>query len=127
PGPGAGLAVPELLARVAGSSVSLNCPGADQGGRHVDMVVGADHRGRGGVGVWGDAARSRLTRAASGPVTASAPAGPGRWRGDGSGGPGPGGEADPSVARPARLGYAAGVGVSGALPPRAAGCWKSQS
>ena len=49
----------ELLARVAGSSVSLNCPCADQGGRHVDMVVGADHRGRAGVGVWRDAA-SRL-------------------------------------------------------------------
>jgi hypothetical protein len=56
PGPGAGLAVTELLARVAGSSVSLNCPGADQGGRHVDMVVGADHRGRAGVGVWRDPA-----------------------------------------------------------------------
>jgi hypothetical protein len=26
PGPGAGLAVTELLARVAGSSVTLNCP-----------------------------------------------------------------------------------------------------
>jgi hypothetical protein len=61
PGPGGGLAVTELLARVAGSSVSLNCPGADQGGRHVDMVVGADHRGRAGVGVWRDAASSRLT------------------------------------------------------------------
>jgi hypothetical protein len=46
---------------VAGSSVSLNCPGADQGGRHVDMVVGADHRGRAGVGVWRDAATGPLT------------------------------------------------------------------
>ena len=39
PGLGGGLAVTELLARVGGSSVSLNCPCADQGGRHVDMVV----------------------------------------------------------------------------------------
>jgi hypothetical protein len=46
----------ELLARVGGSSVSLNCPCVDQGGRHVDMVMGADHRGRGGVGVWRDPA-----------------------------------------------------------------------
>jgi hypothetical protein len=61
PGPGAGLAVTELLARVAGSSVSSNCPGADQGGRHVDMVVGADHRGRAGVGVWRAAASRPLT------------------------------------------------------------------
>jgi hypothetical protein len=61
PGPGAGLAVTELLARVAGSSVSLNCPGADQGGRHVGMVVGADHRGRAGIGVWRDAATAPLT------------------------------------------------------------------
>ena len=64
PGLGGGLAVTELLARVGGSSVSLNCPCADQGGRHVDMVVGADHRGRGGVGVWRDAATSRLMHAA---------------------------------------------------------------
>jgi hypothetical protein len=61
PGPGGRLAMTELLARVAGRSVSLNCPCADQGGRHVDMVVGADHRGRAGVGVWRDAASSRLT------------------------------------------------------------------
>ena len=32
-----------------------------------------------------------------------------------------------SVARPAGLGYAAGVGVSGARPPRAVGCWKAAS
>src|SRR5512132_846441 len=100
PGPGAGLAVTELLARVAGSSVAANCPCADQGGRHVDMVVGADHRGRAGGGVWRDAASRPLTARISGPVTASAPAGPGRWRGDRSGGPGPGDEADPSVAGP---------------------------
>jgi hypothetical protein len=94
PGPGGGLAVTELLARVAGSSVGLNCPGADQGGRHVDMVMGADHRGRAGVGVWRDAATARLTARRHWPVTVGAPARPGRWRGDGSGGPGPVGEAD---------------------------------
>jgi uncharacterized protein YbjT (DUF2867 family) len=53
--------VTELLAQVGGSSVSLNCPCADQGGRHVDMVVGADHRGRAGIGVWRDAATGPLT------------------------------------------------------------------
>jgi hypothetical protein len=55
------LAVTELLAWVGGSSVSLNCPCADQGGRRVDMVVGADRRGRAGVGVWRDAASGPLT------------------------------------------------------------------
>jgi hypothetical protein len=30
--------VTELLARVAGSSVNLNCPCADQGGRHVALL-----------------------------------------------------------------------------------------
>jgi hypothetical protein len=61
PGLGGGLAVTELLARVAGSSVTANCPCADQGGRHVDMVVGADHRGRAGIGVWRDPATGPLT------------------------------------------------------------------
>jgi hypothetical protein len=28
------------------AGVTANYPCADQGGRHVDMVVGADHRGR---------------------------------------------------------------------------------
>jgi hypothetical protein len=65
-GPGGRLAVTELLARVGGSSVSLNCSCADQGGRHGDMVVGADRRGRCCVGVWCDAA--------SGPLTGAAPA-----------------------------------------------------
>jgi hypothetical protein len=51
----------ELFARVGGSSVSLTCSCADQGGRHVDMVVGADHRGRACVGVWRDAAARPLT------------------------------------------------------------------
>jgi hypothetical protein len=60
-GPGGRLAVTELLAQVCGSSVSLNWPCADQGGRHVDMVVGPDHRGRAGVGVWRDAATGPLT------------------------------------------------------------------
>jgi hypothetical protein len=59
---GLGLAVTELLARVAGSSVTANCPCADQGGCHVDMVVGADHRGRGGVGVWRDPASPLTVR-----------------------------------------------------------------
>jgi hypothetical protein len=58
--------VTELLARVGGSSVSLNCSCADQGGRHGDMVVGADRRGRCCVGVWCDAA--------SGPLTGATPA-----------------------------------------------------
>jgi hypothetical protein len=59
------------------------------------MVVGADHRGRAGVGIWRDAATGPLTALANGPVTAGAPGGPGRRLGDGSGGPGPVGEADP--------------------------------
>jgi hypothetical protein len=61
PGPGGRLALSQLSARVGGSSVSLNCSGADQGGRHVGMVVGADHRGRARVGVWRDAEPSPLT------------------------------------------------------------------
>ena len=61
PGPGGCLAVTELLARVGGSSVTANCPAPTEGGRHVDMVVGADHRGRVGVGVWRDAASRPLT------------------------------------------------------------------
>jgi hypothetical protein len=49
------------LPGVGGSSVSLTCSCADQGGCHVDMVVGADHRGRSGVGVRRDAKPSPLT------------------------------------------------------------------
>jgi hypothetical protein len=61
PGPGGRLAVTELLARVGDSSVTANCPAPTKGGRHVDMVVGADHRGRACVGVWRDAASRPLT------------------------------------------------------------------
>jgi len=82
PGPGGRLAVTELLARVDGSSVSLNCPCADQGGRHVDMVVGADHCGRGGVGVWRVAASRPLTalRGRPGHGWRSCWTGPTAWR-----------------------------------------------
>jgi hypothetical protein len=52
PGPGGRLDAGELFAWVDGSSVSLTCSYADQGGCHVDMVVGADHRGRSRVAVW---------------------------------------------------------------------------
>jgi hypothetical protein len=98
PGPGGRLAVVELFARVGGSSVSLNCSCADQGGRHGDMVVGADRRGRCCVGVWCDAA--------SGPLTGATPAARSRLallldQGDGLAvgpvGPGPAGAADHPV------------------------------
>jgi hypothetical protein len=72
----------ELFARVGGSSVSLTCSCADQGGFHVDMVVGADHRGRCCVAVWRDAGPSSpLTARRPSPITAGAPARPGRRRG----------------------------------------------
>jgi hypothetical protein len=58
PGPGQRLDAGELFAWVGGSSVSLTCSCADQGGCHVDMVVGADHRGRCCVAVWRDAGPS---------------------------------------------------------------------
>jgi hypothetical protein len=127
PGPGAGLAVTELLARVGGSSVSLNCPCADQGGRHVDMVVGADHRGRAGVGVWRDAATARLTarrqrpdhgrRSCSTRPTAW-------WRGRWSR---PSGPQPTTQRRPARRArYPAGVGASAARLPRTVGCWQGR-
>jgi hypothetical protein len=62
PGPGGRLDAGELFAWVGGSSsVSLTCSCADQGGCHVDMVVGADHRGRCRVGVRRDAEPSPLT------------------------------------------------------------------
>jgi hypothetical protein len=57
----------ELFARLGGSSVSLTCSCADQGGCYVDMVVGADHRGRPRVAVWRDAGPSS-------PLTAPQPA-----------------------------------------------------
>jgi hypothetical protein len=69
PGLGGRLAVTELLAQVGGSSVNLNCPCADQGGRNVDMVVGADHHRRAGIGVWHDAATGPLTALPTSPVT----------------------------------------------------------
>src|SRR5512132_4409153 len=79
PGPGGRLDAGELFAWVGGSSVSLTCSCADQGGRHVDMVVGADHRGRSGVAVWRDAGPSSpLTARRPSPITAGVPAGPGR-------------------------------------------------
>jgi hypothetical protein len=78
--------VTELLARVGGSSVTANCPRADQGGRHVDMVVGADHRGRAGVGVWRDAATGPLTALRQRPDHAGAAAGSGRRLGGVAGG-----------------------------------------
>jgi hypothetical protein len=59
--PGQRLDAGELFAWVGGSSVSLTCSCADQGGCHVDMVVGADHRGRCRVGVRRDAEPSPLT------------------------------------------------------------------
>jgi hypothetical protein len=52
PRPGGRRPPASCLPWVDGGSVSLSCSGADQGGRHVGMVVGADHRGRCGSGVW---------------------------------------------------------------------------
>jgi hypothetical protein len=76
------LAVTELFARVGGSSVSLNCSCVDQGGRHGDLVVGADHRGRCCVGVWRDAATGPLTglRRRPGHGWRSCWTGPTAWR-----------------------------------------------
>jgi hypothetical protein len=113
PGPGGRLAVTELLARVGGSSVSLNCPLRRQGGCHVDMVVGADHRGRGGVGVWRDAATGPLTALRHQPVHSwrSCWTRPTAWR--------RGRWVRPSWPKPTTqrcppggLGYAAGIGPS---------------
>jgi hypothetical protein len=126
-GPCGRLAVTELLARVGGSSVTANWPCADQGGRHVDMVVGADHRGRAGVGVWRDAAPRPLTarRQRPGHGWRCCWTRPTIWRW---------GRwvqaqwAQPTTAGwPGRLGYAAGVGASGARPPGAVRCWKAAS
>jgi hypothetical protein len=112
PGPGGRLAVTELLARVGGSSVSLNSPWADQGGRHVDMVVGADHRGRAGVGVWRDATAGPLTGAASAARSWLALLlGPGRRPGGGAGGSRPSGRSRPSaLPGPAGSGTQSGLG-----------------
>jgi len=60
-GPGRSPAVTSCLlgwAAVASPRTALAPP---QGGRHVDMVVGADHRGRACGGVWRDAASRPLT------------------------------------------------------------------
>jgi len=120
------LGVTELLARVGGSSVTANWPCADQGGRHVDVVVGADHRGRAGVGVWRDAATGPLTALRQRPDHGrhSCWTRPTAWRR---------GQwvhtqrAQPTTQRcSARgLGCAAGVGASGARPPRTVLCWKA--
>jgi len=58
PRPGRSPGRGSCLPGVGGSSVSLTCSCADQGGCHVDMVVGADHRGRCCVAVWRDAGPS---------------------------------------------------------------------
>jgi hypothetical protein len=73
------------------------------------MVVGADHRGRAGVGIWRDAATGPLTALASGPVTVGAPAGPGRRPGGVAGRSRPSGPT-PSLTGPPGAGCAAGLG-----------------
>jgi hypothetical protein len=127
PGPGGRLAVTELLARVAGSSVSLNCPCADQGGRHVDMVVGADHCGRGGVGVWRVAASRPLTalRQRPGHGWRSCWTRPTAWR---RGRWVQVQRAQPTSQRcPAlRARVRSRVGAIPARPPRAVRCWKGR-
>ena len=50
PHPAGRLDVAELFARGGGSSVTANCPCADQGGRRARMVVGADYPDRAGLG-----------------------------------------------------------------------------
>jgi hypothetical protein len=97
----------ELFARVGGSSVSLTCSCADQGGRHVDMVVGADHRGRCCVAVWrGAGPSSPLTARRHQPDHGwrSCWTRPTAWQ-RGAVRPGPAGAADPQrcPARRARL------------------------
>jgi len=95
PGPGGRLDAGELCAWVGGSSVSLTCSCTDQGGCHVDMVVGADHRGRSCGAVWSAAGPpSPLTRCATSRITAGASARPGRRPGGVAVRPGPAGTAD---------------------------------
>jgi hypothetical protein len=60
-----------VFARTGGSNIGLPCSCAGQGGRHVDMVVGAHHRNRGFVGDWHAAAAPPLTARRPGPVTAA--------------------------------------------------------
>jgi hypothetical protein len=109
-GPGRSPGRGELFARVGGSSVTANCSCADQGGCHVDMVVGADHRGRACVGVWRDAAARPLTalRQRRGHGRRSCWTRPTAWqrgRVQASGRSRP-----PSVARPAGAGTQSGLG-----------------
>jgi hypothetical protein len=81
------------------------------------MVVGADHRGRAGVGIWRDAATGPLTALASGPATVGTPAGPGQ-RPDGvAGGSRPSGRSRPQPCRPAGPGWASDA-VPRQLPVR---------
>jgi hypothetical protein len=111
PGPGGRLAVIELLARVGGSSVTANWPAPPKGGRHVDMVVGADHCGRAGVGVRRDAASGPLTARRQRPGPVGGRARPSRQPGGVAGRSRPSGRSrPPAVARPGGLGYPAGVG-----------------
>jgi hypothetical protein len=96
PGLGGRLDAGELFAWVDGSSVSLTCSYADQGGCHVDMVVGADHRGRSRVAVWRDAGPpSPLTAPPVSPITAGAPSRPGRRPGGVAGASRPSGRSRP--------------------------------
>jgi hypothetical protein len=126
-GPGGRLAVTELLARVGDSSVTANCPCADQGGRHVDMVVGADHRGRACVGVWRDAASGPLTalRQRPGHGRRSCWTRPTAWRRGWV--QASGRSHHPALPGPPGVGTQPGLGPGVARPPRAVRCWKAAS
>jgi hypothetical protein len=101
----------ELFAWVGGSSVSLTCSCTDQGGCHVDMVVGADHRGRPRVAVWRDAEPSPLTARRHQPDHGWRSCRPGRRPGGGAGASRPSGHRrPPSAARPDGIGYQPGLG-----------------
>jgi hypothetical protein len=112
PGPDSAWTRASCLPGVGGSSVSLTCSYADQGGCHVDMVVGADHRGRCCVAVWRDAGPSS-------PLTAlrhqpdhgwrSCSTRPTAWR-RGRCVQAQRAQPTPSVARPGGIGYQPGLG-----------------